>query len=203
MSFFERNRARLAEHGIDPNRLPPGQYATKRFPVLSAGEAPDVDLDHWDFTVDGLVAGTHRWTWDQFRELPSKRVVADIHCVTKWSKFDTEWEGVPVGELWERIEPPPEASHVLIRAYQGFTGNLSLDDFLRPDNLFAYNFGGRPLEPGHGYPLRLFVPHLYFGKSVKWVTGFTVLDADEPGFWERSGYHMRGDPFQEQRFWGD
>jgi DMSO/TMAO reductase YedYZ molybdopterin-dependent catalytic subunit len=203
MSFFERKRAELAEQGIDPARLPPGQYGTERFPALQAGGVPDVDLAAWDFTVDGLVAEERSWSWQEFRDLPAKRVVADIHCVTKWSKFDTEWEGVPVGEVWERVAPLPEATHVLIRAYEGFTGNLAVDDFLREDNLFAYAYGGNALEPDHGYPLRLFVPHLYFWKSVKWVRGFTVLDHDTPGFWERNGYHMRGDPYLEQRFWGD
>ncbi len=117
--------------------------------------------------------------------------------------LDTEWVGVPVRYLWEQIEPDPSATHVLISAYHGFTANLPIDDFLREGSLFAHTFSGSPLEPDHGYPLRLVVPHLYFWKSVKWVRGFSLMDADEPGFWERNGYHMRGDPFQEQRFWGD
>ncbi len=203
MSFFQRNREALAARGIDPSRLPPGQYATERFPVLHAGSVPEVDLDGWDFTVDGLVGNPITWSWDEFSAMPSRRIVADIHCVTKWSRFDTEWEGVPVRHIWDRIAPGPAARYVLVRAEHGFTANLPVADFVRDGNLFAHSYGGAPLEPEHGRPLRLVVPHLYFWKSVKWVRGFTVLAADEPGFWERNGYHMRGDPYLEQRYWGD
>ena len=202
MSFFEKNRAELAERGIDPSRLPPGQYHTDRFPVLHAGVVPDVDLATWDFTVGGLGAAA-RWTWDEFRQLPSTSLTCDIHCVTKWSKFDTEWEGVPTTTVAAAAGIPDEATHVLVRAEHGFTANLPIADFLRDDNLFAHTYGGEPLEPDHGWPLRLVVPHLYFWKSVKWVRGFDFLDHDQPGFWERNGYHMYGDPFEEQRFWGD
>ncbi len=203
MSFFTRKREELIAKGIDPARLPPGQYHTDRFPVLHAGVVPDVDLATWDFTVDGLVAEEKRWTWDEFRALPAAELTADIHCVTKWTKLDTRWEGVPVRRVWDQLEVDPSATHVLVNAYHGFTANLPVEDFLREGNLFAHTFDGAPLEPDHGYPLRLVVPHLYFWKSVKWVRGFTVLDHDEPGFWERNGYHMYGDPFEEQRFWGD
>ena len=203
MSFFSRNRAALEEKGIDPARLPPGQYHTERFPVLHAGVVPDVDLASWDFTVGGLVMAEQRWTFDDILAMPSTTLVADIHCVTKWSKFDTEWEGVPVTEVMSRLDVLPEATHVLVSAEHGFTANLPLEDFTRPDNMFAYRYGGEELEPDHGWPLRLVVPHLYFWKSVKWVRGFDLLDQDQPGFWERNGYHMYGDPFKEQRFWGD
>jgi DMSO/TMAO reductase YedYZ molybdopterin-dependent catalytic subunit len=203
MSFFTRNREELIAKGIDPARVPPGQYVTERFPVLHAGVVPEVDLSEWDFTVGGLVAAEKRWSWDEFRALPPEALTADIHCVTKWSKLDTAWEGVPVRSVWEQLDADPAATHVLVHAYHGFTANLPLDDFLREDNLFAHTYAGAPLEPEHGYPLRLVVPHLYFWKSVKWVRGFTVLDEDQPGFWERNGYHMYGDPFKEQRFWGD
>jgi DMSO/TMAO reductase YedYZ molybdopterin-dependent catalytic subunit len=203
MGFFQRNRETLAARGIDPDRLPPGQYATDRFPVLHSGSVPDVDLATWDFTVDGLVGNPLTLSWDQFRALPSRQSVADIHCVTKWSRFDTEWEGVPVGTIWDMIDPDPAGRFVLVRAEHGFTANLPVGDFVRDGNLFAFRYGGAPLEPDHGWPLRLVVPHLYFWKSVKWVRGFTVLADDEPGFWERNGYHMRGDPFLEQRHWGD
>ena len=203
MSFFSRNRAELVEKGIDPARLPPGQYHTERFPVLHAGVVPEVDLASWDFTVGGLVAAEQRWTWDEFRALPSTTLVTDIHCVTKWSKFDTEWEGVPVIEVLSRLEVLPEATHVLVNAEHGYTANLPMEDFTRPDNMFAFRYGGDDLDPEHGWPLRLVVPHLYFWKSVKWVRGFDLLDHDQPGFWERNGYHMYGDPFKEQRFWGD
>ena len=203
MSFFTRNRDELSARGIDPARVPPGQYVTERFPVLHAGVIPEVDLATWDFSVDGLVATAKRWMWDEFRSLPNERLTADIHCVTKWSKLDTEWEGIPVRSVWDQLEPDPAATHVLVKAYHGFTANLPLEDFLREGNLFAHSYGGSPLEADHGYPLRLVVPHLYFWKSVKWVRGFTVRNQDQPGFWERNGYHMYGDPFKEQRFWGD
>jgi DMSO/TMAO reductase YedYZ molybdopterin-dependent catalytic subunit len=171
--------------------------------VLHAGVVPDVDLAGWDFTVDGLVEMPATWSYDEFRALPVSTTVADIHCVTKWSKFDTSWEGVAVIDLMRYVRVAPAATHVLVRAEHGFTANLPLDDFVRPANLFAYRFDGADLEKDHGWPLRLVVPHLYFWKSVKWVRGITLLDHDEPGFWERNGYHMYGDPFREQRYWGD
>ena len=187
----------------DAERVPPGQYVTERFPVLHAGVVPAVDLTAWDFTVDGLVAEARRWDWEEFRALPSVEVTADIHCVTKWSKLDTVWEGVAVRHIWELIEPLPEATHVLVRGEHDFTANLTIEDLLQEPNLLAHRYGGAPLEPDHGYPLRLVVPHRYFWKSVKWVRGFTLLAEDQPGFWERNGYHMVGDPWREQRFWGD
>jgi DMSO/TMAO reductase YedYZ molybdopterin-dependent catalytic subunit len=203
VTFFERNRAELAERGIDPDRLPPGQYHTDRFPVLHAGAVPSSDTAAWDFTVGGLVENSLRLDFEEFRRLPTTSLVADIHCVTKWSKFDTEWEGVPAKAVLEMAGARPEATHVLVRAEQGFTANLPLEDFARDENLFAWRYGGEELEADHGWPLRLVVPHLYFWKSVKWVRGFDLLDHDEPGFWERNGYHMYGDPFKEQRYWGD
>jgi DMSO/TMAO reductase YedYZ molybdopterin-dependent catalytic subunit len=203
VSPIKPNEEDLQEQAVDAARVPPGQYLTDRFPVLHAGVVPDVDLASWDFTVDGLVGLIKGWSWEEFRDLGVESLTADIHCVTKWSKLDTEWTGVPVRSVWEILDPDPSATHVLVNAYHGFTANLPIDDFLREGNLFAYEYGGMPLEPEHGYPLRLVVPHLYFWKSVKWVQGFTVLDADQPGFWERNGYHMYGDPFREQRFWGD
>ncbi len=203
MSFIRRNREDRTIEGIDEARVPPGQYVTERFPVLHAGVVPDVDLTEWDFTVSGLVAAEQTWSWDDVRAMPSRSVRRDIHCVTKWSKLDTVWEGVPVTHLWEQIDPDPAATHVMVFAYHGFTANLAIEDFLREDNLFAHTFDGTPLTPDHGFPLRLVVPHLYFWKSVKWVRGFELMEGDAPGFWERNGYHMRGDPFAEQRFWGD
>jgi len=203
MGFFDRNRKVLSERGIDPDRLPPGQYHTERFPVLHAGSVPDIDLAEWDFAVDGLVAKPPRWSWDEFRSFAAESTVADIHCVTKWSKFDTEWTGVPVSRIWDLVDPDPAATHVVVRAYHGFTANLPVEDFIRPENLFAHTYAGESLDLDHGFPLRLVVPHLYFWKSVKWVRGFTVLDHDEAGFWERNGYHMYGDPFEEQRYRGD
>lgn len=202
-SFFERNRAELAAKGIDPARLPPGQYSTDRFPVLHAGVVPKVDTATWDFTVGGLVSTPRRWSFDEFRALPTAEIVADIHCVTKWTKFDTAWRGVPVSTVLDMVGPMPEATHVLVRAEHGFTANLPLSDFAREGNVFAWRYDNAELEPDHGWPLRLVVPHLYFWKSVKWTRGFDLLDRDQPGFWERNGYHMYGDPFREQRYWGD
>ena len=203
MGFFDRQSQELEKRGLDPARLPPGQYFTERFPVLHAGVVPEIDIATWDFTVDGLVSTELRWTLDEFKALPSVELTTDIHCVTKWSKFDTEWRGVPTTEVVKLAEPSPGATHVVVRAEHGFTANLPLEDFLREDNLFAYEYGGEDLELDHGWPVRLVVPHLYFWKSVKWTRGFEVLNHDEPGFWERNGYHMYGDPFQEQRYWGD
>lgn len=203
MGFFERKRQELVAAGIDPARVPPGQYVTDRFPVLHAGSVPTIDPAAWAFEIGGLVERPLRLTLDEFRSLPAAEVVADIHCVTKWSKLDTRWEGVAVTDLLERAGPRPDATHVIIRAEHGFTANLPLEDFAREGNLFAYRFDGEELEPDHGWPLRLVVPHLYFWKSVKWARGFDLTDRDEPGFWERNGYHMRGDPWQEQRYWGD
>ncbi|MGZ8786023.1 MAG: molybdopterin-dependent oxidoreductase [Acidimicrobiia bacterium] len=162
-----------------------------------------MDPANWDFTVDGLVVSPQRWDYRDILSMPTVRRTFDIYCVTRWSKLDTDWEGVPVTDLMDRVEPLPAASHVLVIAEHGFTANLPLKDFLAEENLFAYRFGGAPLEPEHGLPLRLVVPHLYFWKSVKWVRGVRLLAQDEPGFWERNGYHMLGDPWKEQRFWGD
>jgi len=200
MGFFRRSGF---AQGIEPARVPPGQYLTERFPVLHAGATPRVDPATWDFTVDGLVKSDLVLGLDDLRRMPPIDVTADIHCVTKWSKLDTVWHGVSVGELVRRVDVEPTATHVMVRAEHGFTANLAIDDFLREDNLFAWQFGGVDLEPDHGWPLRLVVPHLYFWKSVKWVRGVRFMDHDEPGFWERNGYHMRGDPFLEQRYWGD
>jgi len=171
--------------------------------VLHAGTVPHIDPDSWELTVGGLVAVPLRFNFAEFRALPTRRTIADIHCVTKWSCLDTVWEGVPVADLLARARPLPAATHVLVRAEHGFTTNLPLADFAQPENLFAYRFGGAELTPDHGWPLRLVVPHLYFWKSAKWVCGFDLADHDQPGFWERNGYHMYGDPWREQRYWGD
>jgi DMSO/TMAO reductase YedYZ molybdopterin-dependent catalytic subunit len=203
MGFFNRKREQLVAQGIDPDRVPPGQYVTDRFPVLHAGPTPRIDLDTWNFTVNGLVEEERSFTLDELKQLPRSTKTYDIHCVTKWSKLDTRWEGVAVQTLMEHVSPLPSASHVLVWAEHGFTANLPLEDFLREDNLFAWRFDGEELELEHGWPLRLVVPHLYFWKSVKWVRGLRFMDHDEPGFWERNGYHMYGDPFREQRYWGD
>jgi DMSO/TMAO reductase YedYZ molybdopterin-dependent catalytic subunit len=204
MGFFDRNREALAAKGIDPARLPPGQYATERFPVLHAGSVPDYgDLSGWDLRIFGLVDAEVTLSLDELRALPATTSTVDIHCVTKWSKFDTTWRGVAVPDLLALAGVRPGATHLLAHSEFGFTANLPLADVTEHPALVAYEYDGRPLEPEHGFPARLFVPHLYFWKSAKWLRGLELLDHDEPGFWERNGYHMRGDPFLEQRFWGD
>ncbi|MDH3307151.1 MAG: sulfite oxidase-like oxidoreductase [Acidimicrobiia bacterium] len=201
--MFSKGKVDIKKAGIDPARVPPGQYVTDRFPVLHAGVIPDVDLDSWDFRLKGLIDGEQRWTLDDLRSMPSTELRADIHCVTKWSKLDTLWEGVQVIDLVKHVDIDPEVTHVLVGAEHGFTANLPLDDLLRPDNLLAWRYAGEDLAPEHGWPLRLVVPHLYFWKSVKWVRSIEFMAGDRPGFWERNGYHMYGDPFREQRYWGD
>jgi DMSO/TMAO reductase YedYZ molybdopterin-dependent catalytic subunit len=181
-------------------RLPPGQIETRKWPVLHYGIVPAVDPAHWQFTIAGAVERPLALTWNELLELPRQETVCDIHCVTRWSRYDNVFEGVSVRALLERAGPRPEATHVLVRAEQGFTTNLPLTDLDRPANLLALSYGGEPLTPEHGGPVRLLVPHLYFWKSAKWVTGFEVLTEDYPGFWEQNGYHMRGDPWGEERY---
>ena len=183
------------------DRVPPGQYATEDFPVLSAGPTPHTPLAEWTFTVDGEIDEPLRWTSDELRALPAERPTVDIHCVTKWSKLDTEWEGVSVDTLLEGVDTT--ADYVLAYCDGGYTTNLPLEDVTSGKAWIAYGYGGEPLDPEHGGPARLLVPHLYFWKSAKWVRGLTLRVDDEPGFWERYGYHNYGDPWREQRYWGD
>lgn len=182
-----------------PPRLPPGQVLTSKWPVLHSGAVPRVDLARWQFRVWGAVARPFNLGWDEVLALPRAEVHCDIHCVTRWSRFDNRFAGVPVRDLVARAQPLGPARYVLVHAEEGFTTNLPLADLDRPENLLALSHGGEPLPPEHGGPVRLLVPHLYFWKSAKWVTGFEFLEEDEPGFWERGGYHMRGDPWQEER----
>jgi DMSO/TMAO reductase YedYZ molybdopterin-dependent catalytic subunit len=203
MGFFERNRAEVAERGYDPARLPPGQYLTDRFPVLHVGDVPTYAPGDWDLRVEGLVDRPFTLELDELRALPSITITRDIHCVTKWSKFDTTWTGVRIRDLLERAGLQPAATHVLVHAEYGYTTNLPLDDITRDDSIVAYAFGDEDIEPIHGGPVRLVIPHLYFWKSAKWVRALEALDSDAPGFWEQNGYHNYGDPFREQRFWGD
>ena len=182
-------------------RVPPGQYVTEDFPVLSAGPTPHTPLDRWTFTVEVEGTEPRTWDWDAFRALSSEEVRADIHCVTKWTKLDTVWEGVSVDTLLEGIEH--SATHVLAFSDGDYTTNLPLPDVVDGKAWVAFAYDGRPLEPEHGGPARLLVPHLYFWKSAKWVRGLRLMDHDEAGFWESYGYHMYGDPWREQRYWGD
>ena len=182
------------------DRLPPGQYLTEKWPVLHYGSIPRIELSTWDFQVRGEVERPVRLTYEEMTALPRKTVRSDIHCVTRWSLFDSTWEGIPVSEVMKLVQLKPEATHVMVLAEQGFTANLSLDDFLRDENLFVDKRNGEPISPEHGWPLRLFVPHLYFWKSAKWVRGLEFMAGDRPGFWEQYGYHMRGDPWNEERY---
>ena len=200
MGFFDRNRQQLVERGIDPARLPPGQYWTERFPVLHEGEVPDYgDLSGWTLRVYGHVEEEYTLSWDEVLALPAIEVTEDIHCVTKWTLLDTVWKGVPMRDLIERARPRPGAAHVVEHAEGGYTTNVPLPDLLR-SGLLAYEFGGRPLDPEHGYPARVVVPHLYFWKSAKWVRAIEITVEDRPGFWEVNGYHNYADPFREQRY---
>jgi DMSO/TMAO reductase YedYZ molybdopterin-dependent catalytic subunit len=186
---------------VDPSRVPPGQYVVSDFPVLSAGPTPRTPLDEWSFMVDGAVDNPVSWTWEEIRALPAETVSVDIHCVTKWSKLDTTWTGVSVDTLLEGIET--EAEHATAWCDGDYTTNLPLEDLTGGRAWLAYEYGGEPLEPEHGGPARLLVPHLYFWKSAKWVRGLTLTVEDEPGFWESAGYHNYGDPWREQRYWSD
>ena len=181
--------------------LPPGQYSTRDFPVLTAGPTPRVHIDRWEFMITGEIDEPRRWTWDEFLALPSEVVTRDIHCVTKWSKLATSWRGVSVDVLLEDVETAAE--FVTAFSFDGYTTNLPLGDVLDGKAWVAYEFDGEPLEPEHGGPARLLVPHLYFWKSAKWVRGLRLTQQDEPGFWEAAGYHNRGDPWLEQRYQGD
>lgn len=205
MGFFDRNRDQLAKLGVDPSRLPPGQYHTDRFPVLHAGSVPRYkDLSEWTFSITGLVDNPVVLGWSDIEALPSVEVKVDIHCVTRWSKFDTLWKGVPFSAVYELARPRDGASHIMCHCEYGFTANLPLADVMGENvALLAYQYDGKPLEPDHGYPLRFFVPKLYFWKSAKWLRGIEFMSEDRPGFWERNGYHMYGDPWKEQRYWDD
>jgi DMSO/TMAO reductase YedYZ molybdopterin-dependent catalytic subunit len=201
MSFISRGFRGRREQAADSSRLPPGQYLVRDFPVLSAGPTPHTPLSAWTFAITGEVDADKTWTWEEFRKLPSETITKDIHCVTKWSKLDTVWTGVALSTLLENVETAAE--YVIAFSDGGYTTNLPLQDLLDGKAWVAYEFDGRPLEPEHGGPARLLVPHLYFWKSAKWVRGLNLQNQDEPGFWESNGYHLYGDPWREQRYWGD
>ena len=182
------------------DRIPPGQHLVDDFPVLSAGPTPHTPLDEWTFTIQGG-AEPASWTWDEFQALPSEEITTDIHCVTKWSKLDTVWKGVSLDTLLGLVDH--DAGYLLAFCDGGYTTNLPLEHVADGKAWIAYDYDGEALEPEHGGPARLLVPHLYFWKSAKWVRGFRLQDEDEPGFWESNGYHILGDPWLEQRYWGD
>jgi DMSO/TMAO reductase YedYZ molybdopterin-dependent catalytic subunit len=182
------------------DRIPPGQHLVDDFPVLSAGPTPHTPLDEWTFTIQGG-AEPASWTWDEFQALPSEEVTTDIHCVTKWSKLDTVWRGISLDTLLGLVEH--DAGYLLAYCDGGYTTNLPLEHVTDGKAWIAYDYDGEALEPEHGGPARMLVPHLYFWKSAKWIRGFRLQDEDEPGFWESNGYHILGDPWLEQRYWGD
>lgn len=195
-------RRRTAD-GDRRNRVPPGQYVTDGFPVLSAGPTPRIPLETWEFRIDGLVGEPVTWSWDEFQALPARDWTVDISCVTKWTKLDTRWTGVSLDLLLEHAQLDPRAQFLVAHSYGGYTTNLPLADALNDRAFVAYSYDGAPLPPEHGGPARLVVPHLYFWKSAKWVRGVRLTESDEPGFWESLGYHNRGDPWREERYSGD
>jgi DMSO/TMAO reductase YedYZ molybdopterin-dependent catalytic subunit len=201
MSFISRGFRGRPRAEATGRRLPPGQYLVNDFPVLSAGPTPRTPLADWTFSITGEIDEPRRWTWDEFRKLPTETVTRDIHCVTKWSKLDTVWEGVRLDTLLDGIDT--SAEYVMAFSDGGYTTNLPLADVTDGKAWVAVAFDGAPLEPEHGGPARLLVPHLYFWKSAKWVRGLRLMAEDEPGFWETYGYHMYGDPWREQRYSGD
>jgi DMSO/TMAO reductase YedYZ molybdopterin-dependent catalytic subunit len=190
-----RGRRRAAEG------LPPGQYVTDDFPVFSAGPTPHTPLDEWNFSIHGGRGGAVEWSWEEFRALPSETITTDIHCVTRWSKVGTVWEGVSVDTLLAGLDF--DQPYATAFCDGGYTTNLAVRDLTGGKAWIAYSFDGKPLEPEHGFPTRLLVPHLYLWKSAKWVRGLRLMDRDEPGFWESVGYHNHGDPWTEERHWGD
>ncbi|HLW54467.1 MAG TPA: sulfite oxidase-like oxidoreductase [Candidatus Angelobacter sp.] len=204
LSIFSGGERKEKEREMQrEGRLPPGQSLTLKWPVLHYGSVPRFDPAKWDFRIWGLVGAPARFTWDEFNKLPQVKTRSDFHCVTRWSRFDNDWLGIPFKQILRLVQPRAEASHVLVHAEQGFTANVPLADLNRDNVLLATHHDGQPLTADHGYPLRLIVPHLYAWKSVKWVRGLELLEHDVPGFWEQNGYHMYGDPFKEQRFDSD
>jgi len=202
--LFSGDERKRKQHEMQSaGRLPPSQSLTLKWPILHYGSVPRFDPALWDFRITGLVEHPLHLNWDEFSQLPRVARTSDFHCVTRWSRFDNRWTGVAMREILAQVNPTAEARYVLVHAEQGYTANLPLVDLNRDDVLLATHHDGQPLTPDHGFPLRLIVPHLYAWKSVKWVRGLEFLSQDQAGFWEQNGYHMRGDPFKEQRFDSD
>ncbi len=185
------------------NRIPPGQYRVRDFPVLSAGPTPRLALDRWTFAIDGLVTTPVQWTWTEFMALPIREFTVDIHCVTKWSKLDTVWRGVSIDDLFEQVDLDPKARFVTAYSEGGYTTNLPLEEILNGQAFIAFEFDQKPLQPEHGGPARMVVPHLYFWKSAKWIRGLHLMEHDRRGFWESLGYHNHADPWKEERYSAD
>jgi DMSO/TMAO reductase YedYZ molybdopterin-dependent catalytic subunit len=205
MSDFFQSRGFLGKHrqAGPSERIPPGQYLTSDFPVLSAGPTPHTPLEQWSFEIKGLVKQPVRWSWGEFQKLPTRSFTVDIHCVTKWSKLDTQWEGVSVDALLEAVDIDPKAQFMVAYCDGGYTTNMPLQDVTGGKAFVGFQYNGMPLRPEHGGPARLVVPHLYFWKSAKWVRGLNLIEKDEPGFWESLGYNNHGDPWKEERYHGD
>ena len=197
MALFTRGFGSRRQES-DP-RIPPGQYLTDDFPVLSAGPTPHVPTSEWTFSIRTESGAITTWTWDEFMALPIETVDTDIHCVTRWSKLGTTWRGVSLDTLFEHVDT--SADFAMAHSYGGYTTNVPMADLLEGKSWVAFEFDGAPLEPEHGGPARLLVPHLYFWKSAKWVRGIVMQEHDEPGFWEQNGYNMHGDPWTEERYW--
>jgi DMSO/TMAO reductase YedYZ molybdopterin-dependent catalytic subunit len=198
--FRSKAEDKVRKAGYDPARLPPGQYLTDKWPVLHAGDVPDVDLATWTLEISGEVEEPLSLTYEQLRELPSTELTTDIHCVTRWSRFDAQFTGVHWSELAKLCRPKPSARYAIAHAEQGFTANVPLAAIEDEQALVVYEADGEPLTPEHGWPVRLFVPSKYFWKSAKWLRGIELSAVDKPGFWERYGYHNEADYWQEQRY---
>jgi DMSO/TMAO reductase YedYZ molybdopterin-dependent catalytic subunit len=201
MAFISRGFKGKRRDTASSSRVPPGQHVVNDFPVLSAGPTPRVPLSEWTFSIVGEVDEPKVWTWEEFRKLPSEPLTVDIHCVTKWSKLDTTWTGVSLETILDSVETAAE--YAVAYSDGGYTTNLPIDDLRGSQAWIVFEHDGQPLHPEHGGPARLLVPHLYLWKSAKWVRGISLQNEDEPGFWESNGYHLRGDPWREQRYWGD
>jgi DMSO/TMAO reductase YedYZ molybdopterin-dependent catalytic subunit len=201
MAFVSRGFKGKRRDVGDSSRVPPGQHVVHDFPVLSAGPTPRLPLADWSFSIVGEVDEPKRWTWEDFRQLPTETFKVDIHCVTKWTKLDTSWTGVSLDTLLDQVESAAEFA--VAYSDGGYTTNLPVEDLTDGKAWIAFEYDGQPLDPEHGGPARLLVPHLYLWKSAKWVRGISLQNEDEPGFWESNGYHLRGDPWREQRYWGD
>ncbi len=201
MSLISRGFQRRREVEASPDRVPPGQYVTNDFPVLSAGPTPRISAEEWRFRVTSERGEETTWTWEEFSALPAEAVKVDIHCVTKWSKLDTDWRGVSVDTILKGVGS--SAAFATAHSYGGYTTNLPVVDLTGGKAWIAFQYGGQPLAPEHGGPARLLVPHLYFWKSAKWIHRLELRDSDRPGFWESLGYHGYGDPWKEQRYAGD
>ncbi|MBF2036240.1 MAG: sulfite oxidase-like oxidoreductase [Leptolyngbyaceae cyanobacterium T60_A2020_046] len=193
MKFFEKPSSAQAD------RVPPGQHIAKGFPVLTYGETPQITPPDWGLQISGL-ATPRTFTWDDIMALPQRTFTADFHCVTTWSKLDVTWQGVAVPDLMAQISVDSSVEHVLLHCYGGYTTNLAIADFNRPENFLAHTLAGQPLPAEHGGPMRLVVPHLYAWKSAKWISGIEFLAEEVLGFWERNGYHRRGEPWAEERY---